>query len=117
LFAGISGAVNREIQNDQNFTLNFVSASCWPWLPEKLPDEPPTAQFTSNVINSNMNHFQTKKNCRRAISRFYCQDTMKEKKPKIIILTGTTAVGKSYIASKMAHLLNGELVSADSVKV
>jgi tRNA dimethylallyltransferase len=38
-------------------------------------------------------------------------------KPKIIVLTGTTALGKSYIASKMAHLLNGELISADSVKV
>lgn len=38
-------------------------------------------------------------------------------KPKLIVLTGTTAVGKSRLAVMLAQKLNGELVNADSVKV
>jgi polynucleotide 5'-kinase involved in rRNA processing len=38
-------------------------------------------------------------------------------KPKVVILTGTTAVGKSRLAVMLAQKLNGELISADSVKV
>jgi 2-phosphoglycerate kinase len=38
-------------------------------------------------------------------------------KPKLVVLTGTTAVGKSRLAALLAQRLNGELISADSVKV
>lgn len=37
--------------------------------------------------------------------------------PKVVLLTGTTGVGKSFLASKLAQLVDGELISADSVKV
>jgi tRNA dimethylallyltransferase len=36
---------------------------------------------------------------------------------KIIIISGPTAVGKTSISIKMAHRLNGEIISADSMQV
>lgn len=38
-------------------------------------------------------------------------------KPKIIIITGPTAVGKSDLAVKIAKLLNTEIISADSMQI
>lgn len=38
-------------------------------------------------------------------------------KPKVIIVTGPTAVGKSHTALAIAKQLNGEIISADSVQV
>lgn len=42
---------------------------------------------------------------------------MKNKKPKIIVILGPTAVGKTKIATKLAARFNGEIVSADSRQV
>lgn len=42
---------------------------------------------------------------------------MKNKKPKIIVILGPTASGKSDLAVEIARLLNGEVVSADSRQV
>ena len=36
---------------------------------------------------------------------------------KIVIISGPTAVGKTSISIKMAHRLNGEIISADSMQV
>lgn len=41
---------------------------------------------------------------------------MKEK-PKIIVILGQTAVGKSDLAVKIAKKFNGEIISADSRQV
>ena len=38
-------------------------------------------------------------------------------KPKIIIITGPTAVGKSDLAVKIAKRLNTEIISADSMQI
>jgi len=38
-------------------------------------------------------------------------------RPKVLILSGCTAVGKSRFALKLAKELNGALIGADSVKV
>ena len=38
-------------------------------------------------------------------------------KPKIIIIAGPTAVGKTSISVKLAKELNGEIISADSVQI
>ena len=38
-------------------------------------------------------------------------------KPKVLVLTGATAVGKTATSIKLAKLLQGEIVSADSVQV
>ena len=38
-------------------------------------------------------------------------------KPKIILLAGPTATGKSKIAIKLSKLLNGEIINADSMQV
>jgi len=38
-------------------------------------------------------------------------------KPKIIIITGPTAVGKSDLAVKIAKMLNTEIISADSMQI
>lgn len=39
------------------------------------------------------------------------------KKPKILVLTGPTAVGKTKVSVSLAQALNGEIISADSVQV
>ncbi|HYJ16090.1 MAG TPA: isopentenyl transferase family protein, partial [Candidatus Limnocylindria bacterium] len=38
-------------------------------------------------------------------------------KPKIVIILGPTAVGKSALALELAESLNGEIVNADSQQV
>ena len=38
-------------------------------------------------------------------------------KPKIILIAGPTASGKSKIAIKLSKLLNGEIINADSMQV
>lgn len=38
-------------------------------------------------------------------------------KPKVLVLTGPTAVGKTKISLALAERLNGEIISADSVQV
>jgi tRNA dimethylallyltransferase len=38
-------------------------------------------------------------------------------KPKVLIVTGPTAVGKTAISLALAERLNGEIISADSVQV
>ena len=40
-----------------------------------------------------------------------------EQKPKIILLAGPTASGKSKLAIKLAKILNGEIINADSMQV
>lgn len=40
-----------------------------------------------------------------------------EKKPPLIILTGSTAVGKTDLSIRLAKAIGGEIVSADSVQV
>ncbi len=39
------------------------------------------------------------------------------KKDKLIVLTGPTAVGKTNLSIKLAKLVNGEIISADSIQV
>lgn len=39
------------------------------------------------------------------------------KKPKIIVISGPTAVGKSYLAIELAKKFNGEVVSCDSMQI
>ena len=39
------------------------------------------------------------------------------KKPKVIVILGPTATGKSNLAVKLAKKLNGEIISADSRQV
>jgi len=41
----------------------------------------------------------------------------KDKKNRIIVLSGPTAIGKSDLSIKMAKLIKGEIVSADSMQV
>lgn len=36
---------------------------------------------------------------------------------KVIVITGPTAVGKTKLSIKLAHLLNGEIINADSTQV
>jgi len=40
-----------------------------------------------------------------------------ERRPKIVVIAGPTASGKSGLAVKLAHLLSGEIVNADSMQV
>lgn len=40
-----------------------------------------------------------------------------QNKPKLIILTGPTAVGKTALSIKLAKAVNGEIISADSIQV
>ena len=40
-----------------------------------------------------------------------------EKKPKIVIILGPTAVGKTKLALELAMDFGGEIVSADSMQV
>ena len=44
-------------------------------------------------------------------------DTIKTKKPPLIILTGPTAVGKTELSIELAKKMNGEIISADSVQI
>src|SRR5882724_6531125 len=46
--------------------------------------------------------------------RFSPQDSMK---PKLVIVLGPTAVGKSELALELAQSINGEIVNADSQQV
>jgi len=39
------------------------------------------------------------------------------KKPKVLVLTGPTAVGKTAVSLQLAQRLGGEIISADSVQV
>eukprot|EP01024_Parvocaulis_polyphysoides_P033205 TRINITY_DN29585_c0_g1_i2.p1 TRINITY_DN29585_c0_g1~~TRINITY_DN29585_c0_g1_i2.p1 ORF type:complete len:236 (-),score=33.25 TRINITY_DN29585_c0_g1_i2:10-624(-) len=39
------------------------------------------------------------------------------KKAKVVIVTGPTGVGKTDMSLKLAHLLNAEIISADSVQI
>lgn len=43
--------------------------------------------------------------------------TAASKKPKVVILTGPTAVGKTIVSLELAEALEGEIISADSVQV
>lgn len=38
-------------------------------------------------------------------------------KPKVLVITGPTAVGKTQISLKLAKELGGEIISADSIQV
>lgn len=38
-------------------------------------------------------------------------------KPKVVVITGPTAVGKTQVSLALAEALNGEIISADSVQV
>ena len=42
---------------------------------------------------------------------------MKNSFPKLIVITGPTATGKTRVAVKLAHLLKGEIISADSRQI
>ncbi len=37
--------------------------------------------------------------------------------PRVVVLTGPTAVGKTQLSLALAQQLNGEIISADSVQV
>lgn len=39
------------------------------------------------------------------------------RKPRVLILTGPTCIGKTAISIELARQLNGEVISADSVQV
>lgn len=45
------------------------------------------------------------------------ENTMKERKKPLIILTGPTAVGKTEISLRFAEAIGGEIISADSIQV
>ncbi len=58
------------------------------------------------------------------LSRLYLQtqgvmQTMKqdEWRPRVIVISGPTAVGKTALSLKLARLLSGEIISADSMQV
>jgi len=42
---------------------------------------------------------------------------MKENKPKVVVIAGPTASGKSALAIRLAILMKGEIISADSMQV
>ena len=42
---------------------------------------------------------------------------MKEKKPRLLVILGPTASGKSRLAMEIAGALDGEIVSSDSLQV
>lgn len=46
-----------------------------------------------------------------------CTSQVKRKKPKVIVISGPTGVGKSRLALQLAKRLGGEIISADSVQV
>jgi len=47
----------------------------------------------------------------------HIEEGMGEKKPKVMVLTGATAVGKTALSIVLAKKLNAEVISADSVQV
>lgn len=53
----------------------------------------------------------------RRHSRAAMAAEMTAERPKVIVLTGPTAVGKTAASLELAHRLNGEIISADSVQV
>ena len=42
---------------------------------------------------------------------------MTDKKNKMVILTGPTAVGKTELSIALAKKMNGEIISADSMQI
>lgn len=48
---------------------------------------------------------------------FFVTITYMGKKPKIVVIVGPTAVGKSGVAIEIAHTFDGEVISADSRQV
>lgn len=46
-----------------------------------------------------------------------CSSQVKRKKPKVIVISGPTGVGKSKFALQLAKRIGGEIISADSVQV
>jgi tRNA dimethylallyltransferase len=46
-----------------------------------------------------------------------CQATTHHKLPQVLVITGPTAVGKTAIGLELAKLIDGEVISADSVQV
>jgi tRNA dimethylallyltransferase len=51
------------------------------------------------------------------IKFFFFFQCVPKTRAKVLVLSGPTASGKSKIAFKLAELLNGEIINADSVKV
>lgn len=50
--------------------------------------------------------------------RFFVAASLTEKKKeKVIVISGPTGSGKSRLAMELAKIINGEIVSADSVQV
>jgi tRNA dimethylallyltransferase len=45
------------------------------------------------------------------------QTSSSSRLPRVIIITGPTAVGKTKLSLRLAQLLDGEIISADSVQV
>jgi tRNA dimethylallyltransferase len=68
---------------------------------------------TNRVVCSSKSPIQTS-------FRFHSQslsDKNNKTRDKVLVLSGPTAAGKSRIAFKLAEVLNGEIINADSVKV
>ncbi|MEN1759345.1 tRNA (adenosine(37)-N6)-dimethylallyltransferase MiaA [Anoxynatronum sibiricum] len=40
-----------------------------------------------------------------------------EQRPLVVIITGPTAVGKTHVSILLAHLIHGEIISADSMQI
>nr|XP_027064457.1 tRNA dimethylallyltransferase 9-like isoform X1 [Coffea arabica] len=56
----------------------------------------------------------------RRIGRLFstsCSSSSVDKREKVIVISGPTGAGKSKLALELAKLLNGEIISADSVQV
>ena len=51
---------------------------------------------------------------KRMVNWIMCADSVK---PKIIIICGPTALGKTSIAINVAGIFNGEIISADSMQI
>lgn len=54
---------------------------------------------------------------RRVFSTACAVNKKKNKKEKVIVISGPTGAGKSRLALELAKRLNGEIISADSVQV